>query len=160
MTVRDPRHRLIQVTLDGRIAAPRSPEAAHERQVAVHDLIADNHFRLITGPPGPYRLHLRPAPARLLFDLQAQDAQPLGSFHLGTVPFRRLVRDYLTVCDSYYEAIRSAAPGRIETLDMGRRGLHDEGADLLRERVAGHAEIDHPTARRLFTLLCALTSRG
>lgn len=150
--------RIAEITLDDRLTALRSPEQAHERRVAIHDLIEDNRFQLRHGPAGPYAMHLHMEATRLVLDLSGPDGT--ASIALPIIPFRRIVRDYLLICESYYEAIRSAPPSRIEAIDMGRRGLHDEGAELLAERLKAAAELDHATARRLFTLVCVLQARG
>jgi uncharacterized protein (UPF0262 family) len=160
MTVPDEprRDRIARITLDERLTALRSPEQAHERRVAIHDLIEDNRFRLRDGPVGPYALHLHMEATRLVLDLAAADGT--ATIALPIIPFRRIVRDYLMILESYYEAIRTAPPSKIEAIDMGRRGLHDEGAELLQERLKAAAELDHATARRLFTLVCVLQARG
>ena len=132
----------------------------HDRAVAVFDLLEENRFRL-PGADGPYLLRLRLEDDRLVLDVRSPDDQPLHRFLLSTRPFRRLVKDYAIVCDSYYGAIKSgASPSRIESIDMGRRGLHNDGADLIMERLAGKIDIDHDTARRLFTLICVLRIAG
>ncbi|HSR71609.1 MAG TPA: UPF0262 family protein [Kiloniellales bacterium] len=154
------RHRIVAIDLDERSVVRRSPDVEHERAVAIYDLIEENFFRPADGRPGPYRLHLSVAENRLLFDIRDDSERPLATVTLPLTPFRRIVRDYFTVCESYYEAIRTASPSRIETIDMGRRGLHDEGSRLLRERLDGKIEIDFDTARRLFTLICVLHIRG
>jgi len=154
------RHRIAKVTLDERTVVRRNPDVEHERAVAIFDLLEENSFAPVEIGGGPYHLHLCIEEDRLVFDLRSARGKALGKVALALAPFRRIVKDYFTVCESYYAAIRTASPSRIEAIDMGRRGLHDEGSALLRERLAGKVEIDHNTARRLFTLLCVLHIRG
>jgi uncharacterized protein (UPF0262 family) len=138
----------------------RSPEIEHERAVAIYDLIEENCFAPVGDECGPYSLFLAIEENRLVFDIRREDEAPVGKVMLALGPFRRVVKDYFTVCESYYAAIRNASPSQIEAIDMGRRGLHNEGADLLRERLVGKIETDSNTARRLFTLICVLHLRG
>ena len=154
--------RLVEIVIDESAAVRRSPEVAHERRVAIHDLIEQNSFRLVQGPAGPYRLRLRMEENRLIFEItsgQGPDGEP-ERVALPVQPFRRIIKDYFLVCETYYAAIKTAPPSRIEAIDMGRRGLHDEGSVMLGERLADRIAIDHATARRLFTLLCVLQIRG
>ncbi len=154
-------HRLTDVTLDESSIGNHTPEVDHERRVAIFDLLEENTFELAEGPPGPYKLKIAIAESRLVFAVTARDeAEPCATFLLSLNPFRKVVKDYFLVCENYFEAIKSAPPSRIEALDMGRRGLHDEGSKLLAERLEGKVRIDHPTSRRLFTLLCALHWKG
>lgn len=155
-----PKNRLVAVDLDGSIGPGPSPEAEHERRVAIYDLVEDNAFTLAAHPEGPYRLQLSTADGRLMFDVLNQASDRLSLIGLSMSPFRRIVKDYFMICESYYAAIRTATPSQIETIDMARRGLHNEGSELLRERLAGKVEIDFDTARRLFTLVCVLHWRG
>jgi uncharacterized protein (UPF0262 family) len=155
-----PKKRLAAVDLDQSLGGGPSPEAEHERKVAIYDLIEDNSFALTGHDGGPYRLHLSTAEGRLIFDISDDSGQRLTMIGLSMSPFRRIVKDYFMICESYYNAIRTATPSQIETIDMARRGLHNEGSDLLRERLAGKVEVDHDTARRLFTLVCVLHWRG
>jgi uncharacterized protein (UPF0262 family) len=152
------RHRVIDIVLDEATMAARSPEAEHERQVAIFDLLEENSFRL-NGADGPYRLHLAIHDSRLLFDVRHESGRKLRDIVLSLTPFRKVVKDYFMICESYYAAIKKLSPSQIEALDMGRRGLHNEGSEVLRERLAGKIEIDHDTSRRLFTLICALLAR-
>ncbi len=154
------RHRIAKVTLDERTVVRRSPDIEHERAVAIFDLLEENSFVAAEIPAGPYHVHLRIEEGRLIFDIRSARGKALGKVALALTPFRRIVKDYFTVCESYYAAIRTASPSRIEAIDLGRRALHDEGSVVLRERLAGKVEIDHNTARRLFTLLCVLHIRG
>lgn len=152
--------RLIDVELDETIGRS-TPEIEHERAVAIFDLIEENSFTPIgdTGD-GPYRLKLSLVEKRLVFDIFREDGKWVTTHILSLTPFRRIVKDYYMICDSYYEAIRSATPTKIEAIDMGRRGLHNDGSNTLRERLYGKIELDFKTARRLFTLLCVLYWKG
>ncbi len=152
--------RLIEITLDGESLGRSSPDVDHERKVAIYDLLDENEFIVANGAPGPYRLHLGMAENRLVFNVSSENGDPAITVMLSMSPFRRLVKDYFLVCESYYAAIKVEPPSRIEALDMGRRGLHDEGSTLLKERLDGKINIDFPTARRLFTLICALHWKG
>lgn len=153
--------RLIEVVLDESSIGRTTPEVDHERQVAIFDLLESNTFELVDGPSGPYRLMLAIAEQRLVFGLRRENEdQDCAVFMLSLSPFRRLVKDYFLVCENYFEAIKTAPPSRIEALDMGRRALHDEGSKLLMERLDGKVRLDFETARRLFTLLCALHWKG
>jgi uncharacterized protein (UPF0262 family) len=154
------RSRIVDLTVDESTVARRTPEVAHERAVAIHDLIDDNWFEPVGCGEGPYRLKLRMEEDRLIFEIGDEAGAPLGRVPLSIAPFRKVVKDYFMVCESYYAAIRTAPPSRIEAIDMGRRSLHDEGSALLRDRLAGRIDIDHATARRLFTLFCVLQIRG
>ncbi|HXQ42148.1 MAG TPA: UPF0262 family protein [Candidatus Udaeobacter sp.] len=156
----DAARRIAKVTLDERTVVRRSPEVEHERAVAIFDLIEENHFAPVGDHGGPYSLHLGIEENRLVLDIRDQGDEPLGKVILALSPFRRVVKDYFTVCESYYHAIKAASPSQIEAIDMGRRGLHDEGAVLLRERLAGKIDLDSNTARRLFTLICVLHIRS
>lgn len=154
-------HRIVHVALDERSVVRRSAEVEHERAVAIFDLLEDNLFRPEECPDsGPYHLHLSMEDNRMLFDIRDTANQDLSKVLLPLTPFRTIVRDYFMICDSYYKAIKKASPSQIEAIDMGRRGLHNEGSELLRERLAGKVQVDHNTARRLFTLICVLHIRG
>jgi len=153
--------RIHDITLDERSVIRHSPQVDHERKVAIFDLLEDNHFEPVgLEEAGPFIVHLSIEENRLIFDLRDKDDTPLQRFGLGASTFRRIVKDYFMVCDSYYEAIKTAAPSKIEAIDMGRRGLHNEGAEMLRERLKEKVEVDLPTARRLFTLVCVLHIKG
>jgi uncharacterized protein (UPF0262 family) len=149
-------NRLIAVELDASIGRGPSAEAEHEREVAIYDLLEVNSFVLSNGQSGPYRLRLSNQEGRLVFSFLDSREDITYTIGLSLTPFRRVVKDYFQICDSYYNAIRNAAPSQIETLDMARRGIHNEGGELLRERLKGKATMDFDTARRLFTLICAL----
>lgn len=152
--------RLIEISLDERKFARRSAEVEHERAIAIYDLLEENYFEPVGCGEGPYRLRLSMEDNRLIFDIRDEKDETLGRVPLPLVPFRRIVKEYFLICESYYDAIKHAAPSRIEAIDMGRRGLHNDGSELLRERLKGKIAIDHNTARRLFTLLCVLHIRG
>ncbi|MGF1628684.1 MAG: UPF0262 family protein [Kiloniellaceae bacterium] len=152
--------RLVNITLDDSAVIRRSAEVEHERAVAIYDLLEDNAFRPFGDYSGPYHLHLSIAESRLQLDILDATQRSLDTVALPLLPFRRVIRDYFAVCETYYEAIKTASPARIEAIDMGRRGLHNEGSELLQERLDGKIEIDFQTARRLFTLICVLHIRG
>jgi len=152
--------RLTAVTLDEASIGRSSREVEHERAVAIYDLIADNVFRPVDDGGGPYALRLGISGNRLVFDIRQADGTPVIAHMLSLAPFRRIVKDYFTVCDSYYAAIRNATPDRIEVLDMGRRALHDEGSHIVMERLKRKVELDFDTARRLFTLITVLHWKG
>jgi uncharacterized protein (UPF0262 family) len=161
MTAPAPHHRLVDVTLDAESIGHGNSDIEHEREVAIFDLTEDNVFSLAAAPErGPFKLHLSIAEARLVFSVSDESGQKLTDFMLSLTPFRRLVKDYFLVLDSYHAAIRTSTLSRIEAIDMGRRGLHDEASRLLVERLAGKIETDFATARRLFTLICALHWKG
>jgi uncharacterized protein (UPF0262 family) len=153
-------NRLISVDLDSSLGPAPSPEAEHERQIAIHDLLEINHFRLLNSIEGPYRLHLSSSQGKLVFNLVSAERQPLYAIFLSLAPFRHVVKDYFQICESYNQAIMTSTPGQIETIDMARRGIHNEGSEILQQRLAGKAECDFDTARRLFTLVCALIWRS
>ena len=151
----DDRDHIVRVEIDEASLAATSPEAEEERRVAKFDLLEDNHFELV-GAPGPYDLRLAAEGGRLVLDVRDASRKPIRQIVLSLTPFRRIIRDYFLVCESYYAALREATPAQIEAIDMGRRGLHNEGSGLLAERLKGKVEMDHDTARRLFTLVCSL----
>ena len=153
-------NRIIAVTLDKTSIRRSSRDVEHERAVAIDDLIEENLFAPVGHNDGPYALHLRMVDNRLVFDIRLADGTPIVMHLLSLNPFKRVVKDYFLVCDSYYAAIRTATPDRIEALDMGRRALHDEGSRILQERIKHRVEVDFNTARRLFTLVCALHWKG
>lgn len=157
---RDPNARLVDVELDESIGRS-TPDVEHERAVAIFDLIEENSFRPVgdTGH-GPYKLRLALAESRLIFSISREDGEAVVTHMLSLTPFRRVVKDYFMICESYYEAIRTATPSQIEAIDMGRRGLHNEGSQTLMDRLEGKIDVDFDTARRLFTLVCVLHWRG
>ena len=148
------------IELDEKSVIRRSPQVEHERKVAIFDLLEKNSFSLRNGNAGPYQLKLGIEDNRLIFDLRDGNNQYLSDISLPIRAFRRIVKDYFLICDSYFEAIKTKAPSQIEAIDMARRGLHNEGADLLQERMAEHVNMDKQTARRLFTLICVLHIRA
>jgi uncharacterized protein (UPF0262 family) len=152
--------RIAQITLDERTVVRRNADIEHERAVAIFDLLEENSFAPVSGTAGPFHLYLGIEENRLVLDIRDEIGVALERVPLPLSPFRSIVKDYFLICESYYNAIRSATPSRIEAIDMGRRALHDEGSDLLRERLADKVAIDFGTARRLFTLLCVLHIRG
>ncbi len=154
------RQRIVHLHLDEPTQVRRRPEVEHERAIAVFDLLEENYFAPVGDYTGPYSLHLAVEDNRLIFDIRGEDDGPLLAVPLPLTPFRSIVKDYFLVCDSYYNAIRRSSPSQIEAIDMGRRGLHNEGSTLLKERLAGKVEVDFDTARRLFTLICVLHIRG
>jgi uncharacterized protein (UPF0262 family) len=155
----DERRRIIDIKLGGDAGPGERPEFSHDRRIAIFDLLEENTFAPVDGTPGPFVLHLGAAENRLHFDIRGEDGAPLKSFTLPGSVFRSVIRDYFLVCESYYDAVKTASPAKIEAIDMGRRGLHNEGAELLRERLAADVEIDANTARQLFTLICVLNLR-
>jgi uncharacterized protein (UPF0262 family) len=155
-----PPQRLARITLDEGSIGRSSPDIEHERAVAIYDLLEDNSFVPLDSEGGPYALHLSIQEGRLVFDVRREDGTPLTAHLLSLTPFRRIVKDYFLICDSYYKAIRTSTPSQIEAIDMGRRGLHNEGSELLMERLKEKIEIDFDTARRLFTLICVLHWKG
>ncbi len=159
-----PDPRIIDVTLDERTILWRSADIEQERRIAIFDLLEDNHFaperQHPDGYQGPYRLSLSVEEGRLALAIAREDGTPLETLVLALGRFRRPIRDYFAICDSYFQAIRAATPQQIETVDMARRGIHNEAAELLRERLEGKIEVDFDTARRLFTLICVLHIKG
>ena len=158
-------NRISAIDLDDRGLAAPTAEIDQERKVAIFDLLEENSFALPMreGRPvlaGPYRLGLAIREGRLVFDIATEDAAKVGEFHLSLGPFRQVVKDYFQICESYFDAVKTAAPSQIETIDMARRGIHNEGARVLQERLEGKAEVDTDTARRLFTLICVLHFGG
>jgi len=151
--------RLIDVELDASIGRS-TPDIEHERAVAIFDLLEENSFRPAGDEQGPYRLRLALIDSKLVLTISNHDGAEVATHVLSLTPLRRIVKDYYLVCESYYQAIRSATPSHIEAIDMGRRGLHDEGSQTLMDRLSGKVEMDFHTARRLFTLICVLHWRG
>ena len=156
--------RLVAIHIDDTGLPGPSPEMEQERRVAIFDLLEENRFTL---PPkegrqatGPWKLDLSIRERRLVFALSTEAGEPAGEFHLSLGPFRQVVKDYFQICQSYYDAVRSLPPAQIETIDMARRGIHNEGARVLQERLEGKATLDQDTARRLFTLICVLQWGG
>ncbi len=157
--------RLAAVRLKEDRRRARTPEIQQELDVAVYDLMERNAFRVSAGgpgtaPPGPYRLGIGMADRMLVMEVETEDGDPVTAFHLSLSPLRGVIKDYFAICESYFDAVKRLPPERIEAIDMGRRGVHDEGARILAERLEGKIETDTDTARRLFTVVCALQFRG
>jgi uncharacterized protein (UPF0262 family) len=152
--------RLVKLTLDENSIGRSSPDVEHERAVAIYDLIEQNSFAPVGHEGGPYWLHLAVVSNRLVFDVRTADEQPVITHHLSLTPLKRIVKDYFMICDSYYAAIRTSTPSQIEAIDMGRRALHNEGSELLVERLKNKIELDFDTARHLFTLVTVLHWKG
>jgi uncharacterized protein (UPF0262 family) len=152
--------RLIKIVLDQDSIGPGTRDVEHERAVAIYDLVEQNSFAPVGHEGGPYCLKVQLAGNRLILDIRTEDDRPVVAHHLSLTPFRRLVKDYFLVCESYYQAIRTATPAQIEAIDMGRRGLHDEGSEILIERLKHKVALDFDTARRLFTLITVLHWKG
>jgi len=152
-------YRLSDVVLDESIGRA-SPDVEHERAVAIFDLLEENHFEPQGHDGGPYKLTLSIADKRLVFDITLENGDQVATHILSLTPFRRIVKDYFMICESYYEAIKTASPTKIEAIDMGRRGVHNEGSQTLMDRLSGKITLDFDTARRLFTLVCVLYWRG
>lgn len=153
--------RLCRIDIDDSAMPPPTPEMEQDRRVAVFDLLEDNSFRLPGRegqpvPPGPYALSLAMRDKRLVFSIATEGNEAVAEFHLSMGPFRQTVKDYFQICASYFDAVKRLPPAQIEAIDMARRGIHNEGARILQERLEGKAAIDIDTARRLFTLICAL----
>ena len=151
---------ILGITLDERNIVRRSPQVEHERKAAIYDLIEENHFSPAGGFDGPFNVSLKVEENRLVFNVCNVHDEPLTNFSLSLNAFRTLIREYFMVCESYFHAIKNFSPSQIEAIDMGRRSLHNEGAQLLSERLQEKVDINEPTARRLFTLLCVLHMRG
>ena len=157
----DSDNRIVAVTLDEESIGRSGPDIEHERAIAIYDLIEQNLFAPDGhAGSGPFTLHIGITGNRLMFDIRRQDSTPVVAHLLSLTPFRRIVKDYFMICDSYYQAIRTATPDKIEAIDMGRRGIHDEGSRTLQERLKGKVRIDFETARRLFTLITVLHWKG
>ncbi len=157
--------RLIEVTLDETGLPAPTPEIEQERRVAIYDLLEENSFAPVPrgdapAPVGPFRLNLAIVERRLVFTISSDAGEKLAEFHLSLSPFRQVIKDYFQICESYFDAVKHMPPSQIEAIDMGRRGIHDEGARVLAERLEGKAVLDPKTARRLFTLICVLHFKG
>ena len=159
MSLQASTQRLCDVTLDETIGRS-TPDVEHERAVAIFDLLEENSFAPAGHPGGPYRLKLSLLEAKLIFSITTEDGADVATHILSLTPFRRIVKDYFLICESYYQAIRSATPSQIEAIDMGRRGIHNEGSQTLMDRLKGKIAVDFDTARRLFTLVCVLYWKG
>jgi uncharacterized protein (UPF0262 family) len=155
----DEKSRLVAVTLDDTSIARGNPDQEHERAIAIYDIVEANSFS-VPEHDGPYALHLSLLEKKLCFEIRTAAGERLMTHVLSLTPFRRVIRDYEMICGNYYQAIRSAAPAQIEAIDMGRRGLHNDAAELLIQRLEGKVVVDFDTARRLFTLIFALHWKG
>jgi uncharacterized protein (UPF0262 family) len=151
--------RLVAVNLDETGLPAPTPEVEQERKVAIFDLLEQNLFRLPSGE-GPYILDLAIRDRRLVFAVSTEAGEPAAEFHLSLTPFRQIIKDYFQICEAYFDAVKKLPPSQIEAIDMGRRGIHDEGSRILQERLDGKVEMDRDTARRLFTLVCVLHFKG
>lgn len=156
---------IVDIVLDDAGLPTPTPEIEQERKVAIFDLLEDNSFTLPKrddqpAPEGPYKLNLSIRDKRLVFDVQTTDDRKVAEFHLSLGPFRQVVKDYFQICESYFDAVKTLPPSQIETIDMARRGIHNEGSRVLQERLDGKVDIDTDTARRLFTLICVLHFGG
>lgn len=153
--------RIVSLELDEKTVLRRSPEIEHERAVAIYDILEENRFAPIGHDGGPYDLKLSIEDRqRLVLDINSEAGEPVERVTLSVTPFRRIVKDYFQICESYFDAIKKLSPSQIETIDMARRGLHNEGADMLSERLRDRVDMDQDTSRRLFTLICVLHIRG
>lgn len=155
----DERRRIVNVFLDERSVGRRKPEIEHDRAVAIFDLLEENFFAPVGDVLGPFNLHLSIEENRLRFDVRDEADGELFDFNLPLSIFRTVIKDYFVICESYYEAIKNASPSKIEALDMGRRGIHNEGSETLQERIKEFVDVDFDTARRIFTLICVLHIR-
>ncbi len=154
------KQRLVGVTLDEASIGRSNPDVEHERAIAIYDLLELNSFAPVGHDGGPYTLHLSINDNRLVFDIRREDGTPVVAHLFSLSPLRRIVKDYYMICDSYYQAIRTATPDKIEAIDMGRRGIHNDGSRILMERLKDKVTVDMDTARRLFTLICVLHWKG
>ncbi|HWK95621.1 MAG TPA: UPF0262 family protein [Pseudolabrys sp.] len=154
------KQRLVGVTLDEASIGRSNPDVEHERAIAIYDLLELNSFAPVGHDDGPYTLNLSINDNRLVFDIRREDGSPVVAHLFSLSPLRRIVKDYYMICDSYYQAIRTATPDKIEAIDMGRRGIHNDGSRILMERLKDKVTVDMDTARRLFTLICVLHWKG
>ena len=156
------RKSIVRIQLDEKSFLRRRPEVEHEREVALFDILEDNEFALKgeDAQPGPYHLRLSLADDRLVIDVRDTADDPLKRVEMAVRLFRAIIKDYFLVCESYFDAIKTASPSQIEAIDMGRRGLHNEAGEMMQERLSEHIGVDLLTARRFFTLLCVLHMRG
>ena len=154
------RQRIVKVTLDEESIGRSNEDVEHEREVAIYDLLEQNSFAPVGHDGGPYTLHLSINSNRLVFDIRLEDGTPVMAHLFSLTPLRRIVKDYYIICDSYYQAIRTATPDKLEAIDMGRRAIHDDGSRILIERLKDKVTVDLDTARRLFTLICVLHWKG
>lgn len=158
-------NRITRIDIDDSGLPAPTPEIEQERRVAIFDLLEDNSFAIVARdaedvPAGPYSLVLAIRERRLVFDIQNEAEAQVAEFQFALGPFRQVVKDYFQICESYFEAVKHMPPSQIEAIDMARRGIHNEGARVLQERLEGKLEVDNDTARRLFTLICVLHFGG
>ena len=160
-----PDHRLVRIEVDEESLSATTSDIDHERKVAVHDLLAENSFRAVESDhPGPYVLTLGERDGRLVLKIEGEapdggEPVEVGVYHLSLSPLRKTIKDYFLLCETYYDAVRAAMPEKLETIDMARRAVHEEGTEILMDRLAGKVAVDHTTARRLFTLICSFSMR-
>lgn len=152
--------RLVEVELDEASIARSTPDVEHERAVAIYDLVEENEFEPVGQVEGPFRLRLSIVEKKLVFEISQEAGMPVITHVLSLTPLRKIIKDYFLICESYFEAIRHSSPSQIEAIDMGRRGVHNDGSRILMERLEGKVRVDMQTARRLFTLICALHWKG
>ena len=155
-----PRDRLVEITLDQKSLGRSNPNIEHEREVAIFDILDGNAFRVDALDEGPYRTNLSVVEDKLLFSVTSEAGADVAQHHVPLTPLKRIMKDYFMICESYYEAVRSAPPARIQAIDVSRRSLHDEGSAVLRDKLAPRIVVDEDTARRLFTLVCSLHWKG
>jgi len=162
MSDAEPPDRLLVVEIDDSGLPAPTPEVEQERKVAIYDLLEHNVFGLPDdrAPAGPYRLQLAVRERRLVFAVTTEDGAPAAEFHLSLSPFRQIIKDYFQICEAYFDAVKRLPPTQIEAIDMGRRGIHDEGSRILMDRLEGKVKTDMATSRRLFTLVCVLHFKG
>ncbi len=154
------RQKIVHLSLEDEALIARNPDVEHERRVAIFDLLEENSFQPHNTPPGPYRVTLSVSDKGICFNIRSSDEALLKKVELSLMVFRRIVKDYFLICENYYDAIRSSSLDKIEAIDQGRRALHNEGSELLKEKLASQIDVDFNTARRLFTLICVLQIRG
>lgn len=152
--------RIVHLSLEDEALIARNPDVEHERRVAIFDLLEENSFRPLDTSPGPYRVTLSVSDKGIRLNIRNQSEDLLKKVELSLMVFRRIVKDYFLICENYYDAIRSSSLDKIEAIDQGRRALHNEGSQLLQEKLSSQVEVDFDTARRLFTLICVLQMRG
>lgn len=150
------KNRISDIEIDGETLSAAGPDAEHERRVAIFDLLEDNLFQVIDIDSGPYHIRLSMMDQQLVFQIKTESGDDVKAIILSLMPLRRVIKDYFHICQSYHDAIRTASPQQIEAIDMGRRGLHNEGSEILEQRLKGKVQMDFDTSRRLFTLVCAL----
>lgn len=156
----DDKNKIVSIEIDDDSLSAAGPDAEHERRIAIFDLLEDNFFKVEGQDSGPYVIKLSMVEQKLVFAISTEDDEPVKTLILSLMPLRRVIKDYFAICQSYHDAIRTASPIQIEAIDMGRRGLHNEGSELLDQRLKDKVSMDFDTSRRLFTLVCALHQKG